>query len=457
LKKRGKMNYKTLKFVVGIVFLGGFALNSALAGNLLPAFIDGQQLPSLAPMLEKTMLAVVNISTTKAVRNNPMMNDPFFRHFFQQPRRRPRQQRNSLGSGVIIDAKKGYIVTNNHVIDKADKIRVTLRDGRQFQAKLLGTDAAADVAVIKIPADGLTALKIADSNRLRVGDFVVAIGNPFGLGQTVTSGIVSALGRSGLGIEGYEDFIQTDASINPGNSGGALVNLRGEFVGMNTAILAPGGGNVGIGFAIPSNMVMTLVESLVEHGEVRRGRLGVTTQDLTTDLVAAFGLKNQHGAIVSRVEAESAAAKAGLEPGDIIVAVNGRAVKNSAQVRNMIGLMEVGDTVTLDVIRAGEKKRLQASVGKPERRDMAGEKLHPRLAGTVLMNSQKGQIEGVLFERIHTGSYAWYVGLRPGDIIVSANRYRVHNLEELLRVTDANKPLLISIQRGGEAFFLVLK
>ncbi len=447
------MNTRFLGFMVGITLVMGVNLNIALAGNVLPAFIDGNRLPSLAPMLEKTMPAVVNISTSKAVRNNPMLNDPFFRHFFQQPR----QQRNSLGSGVIIDAKKGYIVTNNHVIDKADKIRVTLRDGRQFQAKLLGADAAADVAVIKIPADGLTALKIADSSRLRVGDFVVAIGNPFGLGQTVTSGIVSALGRSGLGIEGYEDFIQTDASINPGNSGGALVNLRGEFVGMNTAILAPGGGNVGIGFAIPSNMVMTLVESLVEHGEVRRGRLGVTTQDLTADLVAAFGLKNQHGAIVSRVESDSAADRAGLEPGDIIVAVNGRRVKNSAQVRNMIGLMEVGDTVGIDVIRVGEKKHLKAVVGQPKKLDIAGQKLHPRLAGTVLMNSRKGQVEGVMFERIHTGSYAWYAGLRPGDIIVSANRYRVHNLDELERVVNPGKPLLISIQRGGEAFFLVLK
>ncbi len=450
------MNSKMQRIIFAIALFSFFNLPTALAGNVLPALVDGHSLPSLAPMLEKTMPAVVNISTTKAVRNNPMLNDPFFRHFFQRPGQ-PRQQRNSLGSGVIINARKGYIVTNNHVIDKADKIRVTLRDGRQFQAKLLGADASADVAVIKIPADGLTALKIADSNRLRVGDFVVAIGNPFGLGQTVTSGIVSALGRSGLGIEGYEDFIQTDASINPGNSGGALVNLRGEFVGMNTAILAPGGGNVGIGFAIPSNMVMTLVESLVEHGEVRRGRLGVTTQDLTADLVSAFGLKSKHGAIVSRVEADSAAAKAGLEPGDIIVAVNGRSIKNSSQVRNMIGLMEVGDTVAIDVIRGNEKKTLKAVVGKPKKREIAGEKLHGRLAGTVLMNSQKGQIEGVMFERIHTGSYVWYVGLRPGDIIVSANRYRVHNLNELQRVVVPDKPLLISIQRGGEAFFLVLK
>ena len=431
-------------------------LTPAYGRSALPAFVNGQKLPSLAPMLEHSMPAVVNISTTKAVRGNPMMNDPFFRYFFQLPNR-PRQQRNSLGSGVIIDAENGFIVTNNHVIDKADKIMVTLRDGRQFQAKLLGADAEADVAVVQIQAENLTALKIADSNYLKVGDFVVAIGNPFGLGQTVTSGIVSALGRSGLGIEGYEDFIQTDASINPGNSGGALVNLNGELIGMNTAILAPSGGNVGIGFAIPSNMVMTLVDSLVKHGEVRRGRLGVTTQDLTAELVKAFGLTNKHGAIVSRVEAESAAARAGLEPGDIIVAVNGRTIKNSAQIRNIIGLMEIGDTADIEIIRGNEEKRLQAVVGKPKKQLLAGEKLHYRLAGTVLSNTQKRQVEGVLIEKIHTSSYAWKVGLRPGDIIVSANRYRVRNLADLKQVVNPQAPLLINIQRGGEAFFLVMQ
>jgi serine protease Do/serine protease DegQ len=423
----------------------------------LPAHLDGLALPSLAPMLERSMPAVVNISTTTAIRENPMLNDPFFRRFFQLPNRPRPQQKYSLGSGVIINAKEGFIVTNNHVIHKADKIRVTLRDGRQFNAKLLGTDPEADVAVIQIPAENLTALRIADSKVLKVGDFAVAIGNPFGLGQTVTSGIISALGRSGLGIEGYEDFIQTDASINPGNSGGALVNLRGEFIGMNTAILAPGGGNVGIGFAIPANMVMTLVDSLVKHGEVRRGLLGVTTQDLTPELVKAFGLKNKHGAVISRVEESSAAARAGLEPGDIIVALNGRKVKGSHQIRNIIGLKKIGDSIDIEIIRGDKRKTIRAVIGKPQRQQLAGKKLHKTLRGTTLATTQKRQVEGVLFEKIVTNSYAWRAGLRPGDIIVSANRYRVRNLNELKQVVDPRRPLLINIQRGGEAFFLVLK
>ncbi len=436
------------------------SLSTITAQATLPTELEGTPMPSLAPMLEQSMPAVVNISTSMnvQVQQNPLMNDPVFRRFFNVPNQPQQQQKNSLGSGVIIDKDQGYVLTNNHVIDKADKITVTLRDGRQLNAKLLGTDPEADVAVIQIAADNLTALKVANSNQLRVGDFVVAIGNPFGLGQTVTSGIISALGRSGLGIEGYEDFIQTDASINPGNSGGALVNLRGEFVGMNTAILAPNGGNVGIGFAIPSNMAIQLMESLVQHGEVRRGLLGVSTQDLTPELIKAFNLKGQYGAVVSRIDSGSPAEKAGIEPGDIILAVNGQEIRNgTSQIRTQIGLLQIGDSVNIDIMRGDERKTVTATIGKPKRPQISGDKLHPTLNGAILGGTTKEQVEGVLIEKVEPNSKLWKTGLRAGDIIVNANRYRVKNLDELKQVINPQAPLLINLQRGGEAFFVVLQ
>ncbi|MEQ1558139.1 MAG: DegQ family serine endoprotease [Methyloglobulus sp.] len=447
-----------------LIFFGLLSVNLAFSAISLaiglPAFTENQAMPSLAPMLERSMPAVVNISTSTKIQaaENPLLQDPYFRHFFNVPRQqsRPQQQQNSLGSGVIIDSDQGYVLTNNHVIDKADKIKVTLTDGRQLDAELIGTDPEADVAIIRIPANNLTELPIADSSQLKVGDFVVAIGNPFGLGQTVTSGIVSALGRSGLGIEGYEDFIQTDASINPGNSGGALVNLRGEFIGMNTAILAPSGGNVGIGFAIPSNMVMTIKESLVKHGKVQRGLLGVTTQDLTPELVKAFNLKEMQGAAISRIENNSPAEKAGLALGDIVVSANGKGIKNSHDLRNIIGLLQVGDKVSIEYYRGEDKKETTAVIGKQEHPQLAGEKVHTKLAGTILSNTDKDQVEGILIEKINTASYAWRVGLRPGDVIVSANQFRVRNIEEFKQAAEANSGLLLNIQRGQEAFFAML-
>ena len=426
----------------------------------LPPYDGTQALPSLAPMLEHSMPAVVNIATSKNIQisDNPLMQDPIFRQLFNGPNpSHQQQQKNSLGSGVIIDSKQGLVLTNNHVIDKADTILVTLHDGRQLNAELIGTDPESDVAVIKISATNLSQLTMADSSLLKVGDFVVAIGNPFGLGQTVTSGIVSALGRSGLGIEKYENFIQTDASINPGNSGGALVNLRGELVGMNTAILAPTGGNVGIGFAIPTNMINSIKDVLVKHGEVKRGLLGVTTQDLTPDLINAFNLETQHGAAISRIENDSPAAKAGLEPGDIIVAANDKLINNSQDINNIVGLLQIGDKVTLDYFHGTEKKVVTAVIAKPEQTQLAGEKLHRLLVGTVLTATAKNQLEGISLDKINTSSYAWRIGLRPGDLIVSANRYRVHNLDELKRVINPNTPLLINIQRGEQGLFVVLR
>lgn len=321
--------------------------------------------PSLAPMIKRISPAVVNIATEGRtfVKPNPLLEDPFFQRFFNLPQQ-PRERRvESLGSGVIIDTANGYIVTNHHVIDQSDQITVTLNDGRQFQAQIIGSDPEADVAVIQVKAQRLTALPLANSDNLQVGDFVVAIGNPFGLGQTVTSGIVSALGRSGLGIEGYEDFIQTDASINPGNSGGALVNLNGQLVGINTAILAPTGGNIGISFAIPTNMVRQLVDQLLQYGRVDRGQLGVTVQDLNPQLAKAFGIDSLRGALVTNVLPDSAAAGAGLKLGDVVVAINDRPIRDAASLRNAIGLLRIGDSITLDLWRNGQRLRLTARIG----------------------------------------------------------------------------------------------
>ncbi len=424
----------------------------------------GKSLPTLAPMLERATPAVVNIATRGRVRiqENPLFNDPFFRHFFDLPRQPRERITQSLGSGVIVDAEKGYILTNNHVIDKAEEIEVTLLDGRKLKAKIVGTDPATDVAVIQVKAKNISALPLADSDRLRVGDFVVAIGNPFGLGQTVTSGIISALGRTGLGIEGYEDFIQTDASINPGNSGGALVNLRGELVGINTAIFSQSGGNIGIGFAIPINMAHEVMQQLIAHGRVERGMLGVQVQDLTPELAQAFDIPNRKGVVISAVIPGSAAEKAGLKPGDIIVAINGRPVEDSADVRNTIGLIRVGSGVKLTILRDGKERIIHATIGEEQRAEMAGEKIHPYLKGAVLGEIGENsplyeRIKGVVVVDVAPGSRAWRAGLRKGDVILSANRRPVSNLRQLRKAVKGKERLLLNIQRGNAALFLLLR
>ena len=434
-------------------------------GAGLPLALDGETLPSLAPMLEDVLPSVVNISTEGRVStgSSPFQSDPFFERFFNMmPDSQPRQRRTqSLGSGVIIDSESGYVVTNHHVIENADQIRVRLDDGRSFEAKVVGADPEADVAVIQIPAQGLKAINIGDSDSLRVGDFVVAIGNPFGLSQTATSGIVSALGRSGLGIEGYEDFIQTDASINQGNSGGALVNLRGELIGVNTAILARGGGNVGIGFAIPVNMVVSLTAQIIEFGEVRRGRLGVHIQDLTPELAQAFGVEAGSGALISKVIPDSAAKAADLREGDVITMVNGRAIKGATELRNVIGLARADEEIELTYIRDrksfNKKIRIRAVVAESGRGIQISESFEgARLEDVDDSSSQNGQ-PGIRVVEVTSGSAAWQAGLRSGDIILSVNRQWVFSLEDLVQIVNGRTSgLLLNIQRGESALFLVI-
>ncbi len=443
-------------------------VNQAAAG--LPVAVGGMALPSLAPMLETVQPAVVNISTTSYLSpgSSRLFQDPFFRQFFDLPERRQRSQKEtSLGSGVIFDANAGYVVTNVHVIEGADEIRVTLADGRQLNAEVVGLDAETDIAVIKIPAKKLKAIRLGNSSRLRVGDFVVAIGNPFGLNQTVTSGIVSALGRTGLGIEGYEDFIQTDASINPGNSGGPLVDLNGELIGLNTAIFSKSGGNIGIGFAIPVDMVKKLVVQLVQFGEVKRGQLGVIVQDLTPELAQAFNLSDSHGAVIARVLEGSAADSAGLRAGDIVLELDHQRLRNGADLRNGIGLMRVGKSIQLKLIRNGVTRdvNIQLSEARAETSEAGqtidGGRLHRRLDGALLGQHYSDQYPnegGVVIVEIEKGSAGARVGLEPGDLIVSVNRREITTLSEMEQAVRINdKSLRLNIHRGNSVLFLELR
>ena len=452
---------RTITCATLILLLGPMQSN----GAGLPLALDGQTLPSLAPMLEDVLPSVVNISTEGRVSagGSPFQSDPFFERFFNMmPDSQPRQRRTqSLGSGVIIDSESGYVVTNHHVIENADQIRVRLDDGRSFEAKVVGADPEADVAVIQIPAQGLKAINMGDSDLLRVGDFVVAIGNPFGLSQTATSGIVSALGRSGLRIESYEDFIQTDASINQGNSGGALVNLRGELIGVNTAILDRGGGNVGIGFAIPVNMVVSLTAQIIEFGEVRRGRLGVHIQDLTPELAQAFGVEAGSGALISKVMPDSAAKAADLREGDVITMVDGRTIKGATELRNVIGLARADEEIELTYIRDrksfNKKIRIRAVVAESGRGIQISESFEgARLEDVDDSSSQNGQ-PGIRVVEVASGSAAWQAGLRSGDIILSVNRQWVFSLDDLVQIVNGRTSgLLLNIQRGESALFLVI-
>ena len=424
-----------------------------------------QGLPTLSPMLKQVMPGVVNISVTGAVEVQnpfgPFMDDPMFRRFFGVPDVPREREFQSVGSGVVVDAGNGYILTNNHVVERATEIKVYLNDDREFDAELVGGDPETDVAVLKVKADNLTAVPMGDSDAIEVGDFVVAIGSPFNLRHTVTSGIVSALGRTGVS-NGYGDFIQTDASINPGNSGGALVNLRGELVGVPSMIFSRSGGNIGIGFAIPVNLAKSVMAQLVEHGEVERGRIGIMGQPLTPDLAEAFGLKDTRGAVVTRVLPDSPAEKAGLKTEDIIVEANGKTINDFLQLRNIVGLLRVGDKVALTVIRDGKRKKVTVTVGKDDEAASSGEELHPRLAGATFApvdESARGAAadRGIVVQSVQSGSPAARAGLRQGDVILSVNRKPVATMEAFRDVAKGKGQLLLHIRRGQGAMFLLLQ
>jgi Do/DeqQ family serine protease len=450
--------------VVRLFSLGllGLAIAApAGASGLLPVDASGQPVATIAPMLAEVTPAVVNINTKTRVRTrDPFADDPFFRHFFGIPSMPRERVQQSLGSGVVVDAGRGYVLTNNHVIDGADDISVTLADGRTVSARRVGADPDSDVAVIQIEASDLVALPLADSDRLRVGDFVVAVGNPFGLGQTVTSGIVSALGRSGLRGLNVQNFIQTDASINPGNSGGALVNLRGELIGVNTAIFTPSGGNVGIGFAIPANLAREVMRQLLAYGEVRRGTLGVQAQDLDVQLAELLKVDASRGAVVTRVLPDSAAERAGLKPGDVITVLDGKAVNGRADLANLEGLLPVGKEVMLRVIREGESKVLRATLTVPTLRRAAGAELDRRLAGARLADRapRNGRGAGVQVTEVAPDSAAQRLGLAEGDVIVGLDRREVANLDALeALLAAAGRQAVLTVQRGQQGFYVILR
>lgn len=449
--------------LVALTVLGTVAGREAKAQY--PALDPKRGVMTMAPLLERTTPAVVNVSVVSRVpvAENPLFADPFFRRFFDLPEQPLQREAISAGSGVIVDAEHGYVLTNHHVVQNADRITLTLKDQREFDAQLVGSDPATDIALLRIPPGKLTELPFGDSDQLEVGDLVVAIGNPFGLGQTVTSGIISALGRGGITNEKYEDFIQTDAPINPGNSGGALINSKGELIGINTAILAPGGGNVGIGFAVPSNMARAVMDQLLRFGHVRRGRIGVVIQDVTPPIAEAMGLDGQQGALIAQVERGSPADRAGVKPGDVVLALDGAPVKNSTDLRNRIGLAEVDRTVTLDVLRDGRRTRLDVKItAMPDRRASAGEPL-AKLAGVRLSDIPPdhpayGHLGGVLVTGVARGSPAARAGLRRGDIILGIDRQPVRSLAELRAAElppDADQ-LELSVLRGDTELMVVV-
>jgi serine protease Do/serine protease DegQ len=453
-KARLTLSSLTLSICMGLVSLPTLAA--------LPTTVNNQSLPSLAPMLKTITPAVVSIAVEGTQKTQRQQIPETFRFFFgpdfpaeqmgEQPFR-------GLGSGVIIDAEKGYVVTNNHVVNGADSILIQLSDGRELTAELIGSDKMSDIALLKLEkANNLKAITLADSDKLQVGDFTVAIGNPFGLGQTVTSGIVSALGRSGLNVENLENFIQTDAAINSGNSGGALVNLNGELIGINTAILGPNGGNVGIGFAIPANMVKNLTAQILEFGEVKRGVLGVQGGELTSELADTFGYKTNHGAFVNQVMPNSAASEANLKAGDIIVSVNKKPIQTFGELRAKIATLGAGKTVLLGIIRDGKAQSVNVTLKSASDIKTSAATLHDGLKGAELTNYLEGQYKGVLVTTVEERSPAAQYGLKENDLLLGVNRQRITNVGELRKILDKKPNLLaLEVERNKQILYLIIR
>ena len=455
------MNKSRMKLYVILCFL---VVNSVFA--VLPDTTDNEKpYPSLATMLKRVNPAVVNVSTYSEQKqlNNPLLNDPFFKKFFNIPddwefdeKPQLRRQR-SAGSGVIVDAEDGIIMTNYHVIKDVNEVRISLIDGRSFKAAVIGSDPDLDIAILEVDSKGLTEIALSDSDSLEVGDYVVAIGNPFGLGQTVTTGIISALGRSGLGLEGYENFIQTDASINPGNSGGALVNLAGELVGINTAIISPSGGNVGIGFAIPINMAKSSLEQIRKHGEVKRGQIGIFIQNMTPELKTALGIKSEmNGVLVTSVVEQSPAEQAGIKSGDVIIEVDGEKTLSSSQLRSKISMIRIGSKIDLKLFSDNIIKNVKVKVGKPQTDTITDTNLHPLLEGAQFENNPNGT--GVRVVSLKPNSKAAFSGLNTGDVIIAANKQTVTDLDSLIKSLKINKKsILLKVKRQNGYLFIVIQ
>ncbi len=447
-----------MKTIERLILTGMLLGMASVGGAALPEYVEDEPFPSLAPLVERVTPAVVNIRVSQTITRRSPYGDDAFRRFFGLPDGSSGSREvASAGSGVIVDAARGYILTNHHVVADADEIQVSLIDGQILDAVVVGSDAATDIALLKVESDGLVEMPIGDSEVMRVGDFVLAIGNPFGLGQTVTSGIISALGRTGINRSGYEDFIQTDASINPGNSGGALVNMRGELVGINSAIISRSGGNVGIGFAVPTEIAGSIMNQILDFGEVRRGLLGVSIQTIDREVARALETSVDSGALISLIEPGSAAEDAGLRVDDIIVEVNDEKISGASELRNTIGLMGSGEKVDIKYIRDGKSLSTVATLGQQRLSRSVGIDIHPGLNGAEFASSSSSAVRGVEVSSVVPDSPAAQRGLQSGDIITAVNRREVRTLDQLAEIAAVSRILFLLVQRGDRAIMLQIR